>query len=423
MPIAVYLPPFYSETLGLSLASVAFVFTAARVWDLVTDPIMGWVIDRYETRWGRRKHWIALSVPILVVSVWMVFLPDPNAVNQNYLLFWMIALYVGFTMMAIAHQSWGAELSRGYNDRSRLFGWRETFLIGGMVGVLAMPVLIGELGNDSLSSKVASMGWFCLVLFPLTAIPTLMLVPDSNKRPAASAPTQEAVRLILRNRILWRVLSADLLSGFGTGMAGVLYFFIVKYVFLLESQTSIALLIYFVMAFAAMPVWMKLALGIGKHQALKIALAYGGSVMMGLWFLAQPGSTIGLWSFTISYGIAFGAAPTLLRSMMADLTDEDELRFGEKRAGVFFALLTTTNKVGAAAAVGVGLLVIDKVFGFAPGDGNTQAAIDGLLLTYCLGTSLGLLLAYLPLRNYPLDMQAHERVVAQLEQKAAGVAH
>ena len=58
MPIAVYLPRFYTEGMGLSLVTVGLIFTIARIWDVVTDPIMGMVIDRYDTRWGRRKHWI-----------------------------------------------------------------------------------------------------------------------------------------------------------------------------------------------------------------------------------------------------------------------------------------------------------------------------------------------------------------------------
>jgi len=158
MPIAVYLPRFYSEGLGLSLITVGLIFTLARVWDVVTDPAMGYLIDRFETRWGRRKHWIALAVPILVVSVYQVFIPSPEDVSGGYLLFWLIMLYVGYTMMAISHQSWGAELADSYDERTRLFGWREIFVIGGMTIVLALPALLESTGIDDQQSKVASMG-------------------------------------------------------------------------------------------------------------------------------------------------------------------------------------------------------------------------------------------------------------------------
>ena len=108
MPIAVYLPRFYSEGLGLSLITVGMIFTLARIWDVITDPAMGYLIDRVETRWGRRKHWIALAVPMLVIAVYQVFVPNPDNVSEAYLLFWLILLYLGYTMMAISHQSWGA---------------------------------------------------------------------------------------------------------------------------------------------------------------------------------------------------------------------------------------------------------------------------------------------------------------------------
>ena len=101
MPIAVYLPPFYSEGMGLSLATVGLIFTLARIWDVVTDPLMGVAIDRFPSRWGRRKHWIALSIPLLMISVWMVFMPNPESVSPTYLAFWLIVLYVGYTLSLI----------------------------------------------------------------------------------------------------------------------------------------------------------------------------------------------------------------------------------------------------------------------------------------------------------------------------------
>lgn len=420
MPIAVYLPPLYSS-LGLSLATVGLVFTLVRIFDVVTDPIMGLAIDRFDTRWGRRKHWIALAVPILLVSVWMVFLPNPESVSALYLGFWMVMLYIGYTMMTIAHQSWGAELSQSYDDRSRLFGWREVFVIGGMTAVLAVPAALDSFGdNVTLRDKVASMGLFCLVLFPLTAIPTLWNVPDSSRKAANPVDWLEATQVLIGNPLLWRILASDLLSGLGTGVAGALYIFIARFVFELPEESSLALLFYFLAAFGAMPLWLKLAYRVGKARAMRIALVYGSAIMLLLYFVfAQPGSVLGLWAFTIFYGVAYGAAPALLRSMMADLTDADELEVGEQRAGLFFALLTTTNKLGAAFAVGACFWVLDKGFGFDPKIINTPEAVDGVLITYCVGTAIGLFLAYIPMINYPLTSKKHAEIRAKLEARSA----
>ena len=418
MPVAVYLPRFYSEGMGLSLVVVGTIFTIARISDVITDPIMGYAIDRYQTRWGRRKHWIALSLPILLISVWMVFMPSKESVSASYLLFWLVALYIGYTMLAIAHQSWGAELSQSYDDRSRLFGWREIFIIAGMTIVLAIPAALELTGYSSHQDKGASMGWFCLILFPILAIPTLLVVPDSHSVSSSRLSLKKQFTLIANNQLMWRLLAADFASGFGTAVSGALYIFIASAYFKLPEHASIALLFYFLASFLAMPMWLKLAYKIGKDVALKIALGYAAAINLLLIPLAEEGNIAILWGFTLTFGVAFGAAPTLLRSMMADLTDQDELHSGEKRSGVFFALLTTTNKLGAAIAVGTSFAILELAFNFLPGKENPQAALDGLLLTYSLGTALGLLLAVIPLIRYPLDKAAHQLIRSQIEMRS-----
>ena len=417
MPVAVYLPRFYTEGMGLSLVTVGAIFTLARIWYVITDPVMGIVIDKFDTRWGRRKHWIAISIPILVLSVWMVFMPNQESVSAGYLLFWLIVLYVGYTMLAIAHQSWGAELALTYDDRSRLFGWREIFVIAGMTVVLGIPATLELTGMSSQSAKVASMGWFCLILFPLLVVPTLTMVPDTRSKPQSSVPWTEAMKVLASNNLLWRLLAADLASGFGTAVSGALYIFVAATYFKLPEHASIALLFYFLASFLAMPIWLKLAYKVGKDVALKIALLYAVVINLGLIPIAQEGSVVVLWGFTIAFGVAFGAAPTLLRSMMADLTDEDELRSGQKRPGLFFALLTTTNKLGAAFAVGASFAILEVAFGFVPGGDNSSEALDGLLVTYCVGTAFGLFMAFLSMLKYPLDRTEHDAIRRELERR------
>ena len=415
MPVAVYLPRFYSEGMGLSLATVGIIFTLARMWDVVTDPLMGMAIDKFETRWGRRKHWVALSIPILMLSVWMVFMPNPDSVTPTYLMFWLLVLYIGYTMLVISHLSWGAELSTSYDARSRLFGWREVFTIAGMTIVLAIPAFLELTGNADQSSKVASMGWFCLLLFPLLVVPLLMGVPDSKSGNTNSIPWQQALKLIVQNKVLWRLLIADLMTGLGTAVSGALYIFFAANYFELPEHASIALLFYFLASFFAMPLWLKLAYKLGKDNALKIALIYAVTINLGVIPFAEAGNVIVLWAFTILFGVAFGAAPTLLRSMMADLTDDDELKSGKKRSGLYFALLTTTSKAGAAFGVGVSFMILELVFGFQPGQSNSAEALDGLLITYTVGFALPMFLGYLALIRYPLTRAKHDEIVAQLQ--------
>ncbi|MEM7002880.1 MAG: MFS transporter [Pseudomonadota bacterium] len=419
MPVAVYLPPFYSAGLGINLATVGLIFTLARVWDVITDPIMGVLIDRFDTRWGRRKHWIALGVPVMMLAIWMVFIPDPEQVSPLYLGFWLVVMYLGYTMMAIAHQSWGAELAVSYDDRSRLFTWREVFLLSGMTIVLATPALVEYLGVGDQATKIASMGILCIILLPVTAIPILLWVPDRAARTTMTVNWVEAVKIMVTNTILWRLLIADLATGFATSSTGALYIFLISYVFELPQMASIMLLLVFLLGTLGMPVWLKVATRWGKDKTIRMALGFSMAMHGLLFFMAGPGNVAGIWVYTVLYGFVFGVAPTLLRSMMADVTDLDEVETGTKRAGLFYAVMTTSSKLGSALAVGITFAFVQYVFGFEAKPDNTQTALDGLLFTYCAFGTLSYLLAYVAFIRYPLTKQRHEAIAATLADRYA----
>ena len=414
MPIAIYLPPFYSGGLGLSLATVGLIFTLARVWDLITDPVMGVVIDRYGSRWGQYKHWVALAIPLLMLAIYKLFLPNPSDVDAVYLGGWLLVLYVGYTMLSISHNSWGSVLAGDYDERSKLFGWREIFIILGMGLVLAIPATLDLSGDTGISEKMAAMGMFCLVLFPLTVLPTVLGVPDKRSIRPATVGLKDALELLRSNPILWRLLFADFTTAFAMSATAALYIFFATYVFELKDHASLALLLYFFAGFLAMPAWLKLAYRMGKVGAIKIAIGYTMLLQAGLFFATDPGNVPLFWSYTFLAGLAFGAGPTLLHSMMADLTDLDESKTGQKRAGMYFALLATINKLGGASAVGLTLTLADRLFNFTPGSDNSPEAIQGLLLIFCFAPAAAFAVTYLPLHRYPLSKPTRAEIKQEL---------
>lgn len=418
MPIAIYLPPFYSGSLGLSLATVGLIFTLARVWDLVTDPIMGVVIDRYGSRWGQYKHWVALAIPLLMLAVYKLFLPNPSDVSALYLGGWLLVLYVGYTMLSISHNSWGSVLAGDYDERSKIFGWREIFIILGMALVLAIPAALDLSRETPISEKLAAMGMFCLVLFPLTVLPTVLAVPDKPSVRTETLGLQDALELVRSNPTLWRLLFADFTTAFAMSATAALYIFFATYAFELKDHASLALLLYFLAGFLAMPAWLKLAYRMGKVGAIRMAIGYTMLLQAGLFFVTDPGNVPLFWGYTFLAGLAFGAGPTLLHSMMADLTDIDESKTGQKRAGMYFALLATVNKLGGASAVGLTLTLADRLFDFTPGAENSPEAIQGLLVIFCFAPAAALAITYLPLHRYPLSKEKQAEIKQDLSGKA-----
>ena len=126
LPLYIIVPTFYSETLGLSLAAVGAALLAVRIMDAVSDPVIGWLSDRWHPRFGRRRGFFLLALPVAAVSCVMLFWP-PAKPSALYLAFWGAALSMGFTGTQLSYTAWGAELAGNYRERSRIAGFREAF--------------------------------------------------------------------------------------------------------------------------------------------------------------------------------------------------------------------------------------------------------------------------------------------------------
>ena len=97
VPLFIFLPAFYAQNRGLSLEAVGFALLLARLWDAVSDPLIGMLSDRIETRFGRRKPWLFAGTPITSLAVYMLFVP-PEGAGTLHLFGWSALLYLGWTM-------------------------------------------------------------------------------------------------------------------------------------------------------------------------------------------------------------------------------------------------------------------------------------------------------------------------------------
>ncbi|MBX3496513.1 MAG: MFS transporter [Parvibaculum sp.] len=380
LPLAVHLPPYYAGSLGLGLTVVGTIFMFARFWDVFTDPVLGIVSDKYETRFGRRRHWIVISVPIMLVSVYMIFMP-PVAVTGFYLVAWLFVLYVGWTLLTISHMSWGAELTPDYHERSRVQGAREIALILGMVFVLTLPILIEMTGpEDVAAARVASMGWFVIILLPIAVFLAVRFVPERKTPPPQHVPMKEAVAALVQSKPLQNVLAADLISGISGGLVASMFLFLAEDALQLGRYSSLMLLGYFISGVSFIPVMLWISRKLGKHRtAAYSALFNAASVPLIL--LVPVGNAPAALAVWILCGVNMAAGPFLFRSIMADVADHDTVRTGQQRTGLFYSMLTMTNKIGVAVAIFGGYAMLDMI-GFTPRGENSPDVLNALRAVY-----------------------------------------
>jgi len=421
LPIVVHLPQFYaSREIGLSLAVTGAVFSILRLLDVFIDPLMGYWSDRLRTRWGRRRPFVLAGTPILILGIWMVFVPGGH-VSVTYLSFWLFLMYLGWSMTTIPHMSWGAELSGDYHERSRIYGWAQAATIAGMVGVLVVPAIMEYAGTYSLAVQILAMAIFAIILLIPSVVLCVGVLPEPEVKLKTHAPLLPTLKFLFKDGALRRVIAIDLIASTSGGSVGAMFFFFARYALDLPQWAGTLLLIYFVSGCVFIPFWIWLSRRVGKHRAMKASFVYT-IVTMPLFFLIPNGSFGAAAIVFALTGMNYGAPSFLLRSMMADIADADAAANNAERAGLMYSFLALTNKFGLGWSVGIAFTLLAWI-GFDPKTTNTHEAVMGLEYVFI---SLPIVLSFMNfviISGYPLDEKKQQSFRDEIERRRAAQAN
>lgn len=420
VPIANFLPAFYAQQFGISLAALGLIFLVERIWGTLADPLVGVLSDRTRSRFGRRRPWIAAGAVVYGLSTVALFFP-PAGISPWYLGVALFAFYLGWAMIQIPYLAWSGEISGDYNERTRIATFGTVASSCSLLLVLLLPALIDQWrpGDDHL--RIAAMGtvvlltllpaaWFALRSFPEAPAPAT----PRGKGPGFAA----TLRLVLGEKLLLRVLLSDLAVTFGQGVRGALFIFVVTIYMGLPEWGAVLLLSQFVFGIAAGPIWMTVAKRFGKHRTAITGELVQVAINLGLLALA-PGGLALLVGLTIAQGLAQGSGNLMLRSMVADIADHHRLRTGHDRTALFYSSFSISMKAGMALAVGIALPLVGAA-GFDPAAAhNSPEALHVLLLVFALGPALAHFCSAALLHGFPLDAAAHADVRAELDRQAA----
>jgi Na+/melibiose symporter-like transporter len=395
--------------MGLGLTVVGLVLLATRLFDVVTDPLIGILSDRTGGRFGRRRPWVAAALPVAAPAVWLLFVP-PAGAGPLHLFLTASLVYLGWTMLNIAHTAWGAELSPLYHQRTRVNAWREAATLGGIVASALVPAFVpGGIADDLRALALVTLG-LCLPAFAVL----FATVPDAPapRRPPGRAGLHALIAPLLANAPFRRLLSAWVLNGIANGLPAALFLLVVTHLLAAEDKAGPLLLAYFLAGILAVPGWTRLAAAFGKHRAWCVAMLWACLVFAFVPLLG-PGDWLAFLAISILSGAALGADLALPPSIQADVVDLDRLETGEGRAGLLFAVSSMAQKLGNALAVGLGLPLLEAL-GFRAAEGGAQG-LGALVALYC-GAPVVLKLAAVALMwRFPLDAGTQALLRARIE--------
>lgn len=420
IPVYVFLPKFYTDTIGLSITVVGGLLLAVRVFDALTDPVIGYLSDRTSNRFGRRRPYIALGSIGLSVSMVFLFIPPAYSITglNLYFGFWLFLLFFFWTVITIPYESLGPELTPDYHERTSLFAIRDGFLIAGTLLAAASPVLIGQamtaLGR--LPSEKERFAVMAFLFAPMLLVCSFYCFFHINEKYRQNSSTGlfKGFSTVLKNRPFMVLISGYTISAFGSNLPATLILYYVEYV--LEAPNAEGfLLIYFLTGILFLPFWIKVSRKWGKKKAWITSMVINTGAFSGVFFLG-PGDALIYGVLVFISGIGFGAGLALPSSIQADVIDYDQLLTGQRREGRYIGLWAIAKKLSAALGVGIGLLLLGQS-GYSPNIEQSDHTVFMLRVLYALVPCLCNVLAIIIIFFYPISEKRHDRIRRELKEK------
>lgn len=418
IPITLYIPYVYSADFGLELAHIGLILMLARITDVITDPLIGYLSDRTKSKFGRRKPWMAVGAIVMMTAAFLLFNPKEEVTN-SYLLIWSMLLWLGWTMINIPYYAWGAELSENYDERTRITGWRQVFAYSGNVTVLALPAMANELtGFGGLPKEgLTIIGSLALIALPSTVAICLLFIPERNNYGSSTASLTTNFKAVWKNGSFKLVWIAFMLKYMGAAWGSALFMLFAVHVVGEKENVAAILLGHYFLQLLTLPMWVKLSERIGKKETYII----GGilfTLVIPLFLLIGNGDTWLLVFVLACVGASGSYFTAISMSMKADVIEIASHRAGENVAGAYIAIWSLGQKMIGAIALGICLPLL-QYLGFDPQGGNGPRELQILSIMYVVPQAIMYVGAVGFIWRYPINAERLERIRGAFERRGA----
>ena len=417
--VAGIIPSLYASEFGLDLALIGTVMLAARIFDAVTDPVIGFMSDRTQSRFGRRKPWVAIGSLMTIIAVWFLFRPGDSA-TITYFLTFSVLLYLAWTVMEIPYVAWMLEMSRDAKERNRINAFRTGALLLGAILFYLLPALVPESGGSMNFEVLGILAIVIAIVVPLSTALAVKYVPEGEVFEAEAPPRiGELWGSIKQNRPFLVFLVMYGFIGIASGVGNVIAFMYVDTYLGIGNRFTELFLPAVVLGPLTLPFWGWALNRYGKYRISAIAFTIYMLIMPLPWFV-PPGEASFL-PMLILFAAGSLFMPLLMVSMPAilgDIIDYDELQTGKNRSGQYSAFLALVAK-GTTAIGGPLALIAVGLIGYQPGIAeNSESAILGLRVIYNLVPPLLVLPGVLMLWHFPINDERQVEIKEELEARS-----
>ncbi len=368
LPLYIHLPRFASVELGIGLGTLGGLLLVLRLVDLVQDPLLGWMVDRWPRAQGLFATLAALG---LALGFPLLFALPPNATSLVTLSLILVLLFSAYSLGMILLYGRSATLAHTPADPDliTLAAFREGGMLGGVILAASLPAVLVAIG--AARGGYPGFGLIMAVLALLTALMT---------RPLWQRPVRPATRPSwrgLRRAGAQQLLILGLLNGLPVAITSTLFLFFVEDRLLLAGLSGPLLILFFLSAAVSVPIWTRISRHWGVRRTLLWAMPLAILSFLGAASLSA-GAGAGFALICVLSGLALGADMVLLPALFSIRLTQAGLQ-----ASLAFGLWSFVGKLALALAAFV-VLPLLAFYGFTPGQTNDAPALTALTLAYCL---------------------------------------
>lgn len=409
---------FLTDNLGVAALAAGMIVTAAKIWDVLIDPLIGAASDRQLARTGSRRGFMvtgALALPVFFALTFAVppsWGPTAGAIS---VLLAFLATATAFSLFQVPYVALPAELTGDYDERTRLLGWRVVVLTAAILLFGAGGPALRNAGDDPV------MGYLLMGIASGLVIGIGMLIASRTAGVAADRGTvapgaavaastwrdqyMSGFRALGRSQPFRALLGTFVLQALATGtmLAGAQY--VATWVLRSEDAVTFVFVALVGPALLATPGWTVIARRVGKERAFAMASALftaaAASLVVAVW---SPG--LWIYASVAVAGIAYAGLQSLPMAMLPDVISHDERTSGAGQAGTFTGIWTAGETVGfalGATAVSLTLAATGYVSTVA---GTTveqpAAAVTGIVLSFSILPAVLMAGSLVTLRRYRL---------------------
>jgi glycoside/pentoside/hexuronide:cation symporter, GPH family len=383
---------YMTDTLGIPAWLAGLGIFVPKLWDVVTDPLMGSISDRTQSRWGRRRPWLlvgGLALPILFALLFTT----PEFARPLHSFAWVLAVYIlcatTYTIFSVPYIAMPAEMTDDYDEVTTLMGWRMALLtVGVLVSGALAPMLVEQFGGGRAGH--AGMGLILAALLGAALLGTFVGTRGAPERAAASVTPKfwPSFRAALRVKPFVILGGGYFLqhAGVGAVLAAVPYFA----AYVLEGGEGTVTILFVCLvgpAFATMPVWVAISRRLGKLRSYVAAMLLFGGAAASLW-LATPETTTRVYVQVALVGVGWAGTELFPFSMLPDVIAADRETSQTRREGVFTGLWMALDK-GALAFGALLTSLVLELWGFVESAaGEVVAQPESALVGIRIGTAV-----------------------------------